>query len=246
MKIALITGAASGLGAAIAQRLHADGMWVILTDIDQPGGQQRVAELGERAEFFALDVTREDRWRELMAWVHQQHGRLDVLVNNAGITTMGSIETLSLELLKREFAVNVDSVFLGCQNAIGLMKTTGGAIINIASGCSRKVKAELAGYNASKAAVTMLSKTVALHCARQNYGIRVNTVHPGATRTPIVDKVLQQSEQPEALLASFVADHPIGRIGEPQDIAAMVSFLASDQASFATGAEFFVDGGMTL
>lgn len=246
MKIALVTGAASGLGAAIAQRLHADGMWVILTDIDQPGGQQRVAELGERAEFFALDVTREDRWRELMAWVHQQHGRLDVLVNNAGITTMGSIETLSLELLKREFAVNVDSVFLGCQNAIGLMKTTGGAIINIASGCSRKVKAELAGYNATKAAVTMLSKTVALHCARQNYGIRVNTVHPGAMRTPIVDKVLQQSEQPEALLASFVADHPIGRIGEPQDIAAMVSFLASDQASFATGAEFFVDGGMTL
>lgn len=246
MKIAMVTGAASGLGAAIAQRLHADGMYVILTDIDQPGGERQVVELGGNAEFHALDVTREEQWKEIMQLVRQRHGRLDVLVNNAGITTMGNIETLSLALLKREFAVNVDSVFLGCQNAIGLMKASGGAIINIASGCSRKVKADLAGYNASKAAVTMLSKTAALHCARQGYGIRVNTVHPGATRTQIVDKVLQQSDEPEALLASFVADHPIGRIGEPQDIAAMVSFLASDQASFATGAEFFVDGGMTL
>lgn len=246
MKIALVTGAASGLGAAIARRLHADGLYVILTDIDLQGGERQAAELGDNARFCALDVTREQQWKELMQDIGRHHGRLDVLVNNAGITTVGNIETLSLELLKREFAINVDSVFLGCQNVIGLMKGVGGSIINIASGCSKKVKADLAGYNASKAAVTMLSKTVALHCARQGYDIRVNTVHPGATRTPIVDKVLQQSSDPDALMASFVADHPIGRIGEPEDIAAMVSFLASDQARFATGAEFFVDGGMTL
>src|SRR5690606_5492742 len=152
----------------------------------------------------------------------------------------------TLTELKREIAINVDSVFLGSQNAIALMTGTGASIINIASGCSRQVKADLAGHNASKAAVTMLSKTAALHCAREGYGIRVNRVHPGATRTPIIDQVLAQSEDPDGLMASFVADHPIGRIGEPADSAAMVAFLASDQAGFATGAEFFIDAGMTL
>lgn len=246
MKVAFVTGAASGLGAAISQRLYADGFHVVLSDIDEQCGARLAAQLGDHCDFIRLDVSNEASWKAAMAYVHERYGQLDVLVNNAGITTVGNIETLSFELLKREFAINLDSVFLGCQNAIALMKSTGGSIINIASGCSKKVKADLAGYNATKAAVTMLSKTVALHCARQNYGIRVNTVHPGAMRTPIVDKVLQQSDNPEALMASFIADHPIGRIGEPSDIAAMVSFLASDQATFATGAEFFIDGGMTL
>jgi len=245
-KIALVTGGASGLGAAIARRLHGDGFMVVLGDIDERGGRELAAELGERADFLVLNVSSEEAWKSAMAHIGERYGRLDVLVNNAGITTVGNIETLTLTELKREFAINVDSVFLGCQNAIALMKRTGGSIINIASGCSRKVKADLAGYNASKAAVTMLSKTVALHCAREGYGIRVNSVHPGATRTPIIDKVLAQSEDPDGLMASFVADHPIGRIGEPADIAAMVAFLASDQAGFATGAEFFIDGGMTL
>jgi NAD(P)-dependent dehydrogenase (short-subunit alcohol dehydrogenase family) len=246
MKIALVTGAASGLGAAIASRLHEEGFYLVGCDIDEQAGAHLVATLGSHCEFIRLNVTSESEWQAAIASVREKHGRLDVLVNNAGITTVGNIETLSLELLKREFAVNVDSVFLGCQNALGLMKTTGGAIINIASGCSKKVKPDLAGYNATKAAVTMLSKTIAMHCAKQGYGIRVNTVHPGAIRTPMVDKVLAQSENPEALMASFVADHPIGRIGEPSDIASMVAFLASDQATFVTGAEFFVDGGMTL
>jgi|SRR5690554_1833146 NAD(P)-dependent dehydrogenase (short-subunit alcohol dehydrogenase family) len=246
MKIAFVTGGASGLGAAIARRLHEDGFRVVLSDIDEQGGTQLAEELGERAEFIHLDVSSEESWKAAMAYLADRHGRLDVLVNNAGITTVGNIETLSFAALKREFSINLDSVFLGCQNALGLMKTCGGSIINIASGCSKKVKPDLAGYNATKAAVTMLSKTIALHCAKQGYGIRVNTVHPGAMRTPIVDKVLSQSDDPDALLASFIADHPIGRIGEPTDIAAMVSFLASEQAAFVTGAEFFVDGGMTL
>jgi len=246
MKIAFVTGGASGLGAAIARRLHEDGFRVVLSDIDEQGGTQLAEELGERAEFIHLDVSSEESWKAAMAYLADRHGRLDVLVNNAGITTVGNIETLSFAALKREFSINLDSVFLGCQNALGLMKTCGGSTINIASGCSKTVKPDLAGYNATKAAVTMLSKTIALHCAKQGYGIRVNTVHPGAMRTPIVDKVLSQSDDPDALLASFIADHPIGRIGEPTDIAAMVSFLASEQAAFVTGAEFFVDGGMTL
>ena len=246
MKIAFVTGGASGLGAAIARRLHEDGFRVVLSDIDEQGGTRLAEELGGWAEFIRLDVSSEESWKAAIGYLEDRHGRLDVLVNNAGITTIGNIETLSFAALKREFSINLDSVFLGCQNAISLMKTYGGSIINIASGCSRKVKPDLAGYNATKAAVTMLSKTIALHCAKQGYGIRVNTVHPGAMRTPIVDKVLSQSDDPDALLASFIADHPIGRIGEPTDIAAMVSFLASEQATFVTGAEFFVDGGMTL
>ena len=194
MKVAFVTGGASGLGAAIAQRLHADGFQVVISDIDQAGGQALVAQLGERCEFITLDVSSEDGWKEALAHLREGYGRLDVLVNNAGITTVGNIETMSFAALKREFSINLDSVFLGCQNAIGLMKQTGGSIINIASGCSKKVKPDLAGYNATKAAVTMLSKTIALHCAKQGYGIRVNTVHPGAMRPPIVDKVLAQSD----------------------------------------------------
>ena len=246
MKVALVTGAGSGLGEAIARRLHEDQYWVVVADIDPITGQRVSADLAENAEFLPLDVASEAAWQAVIEHIKTRHGRLDVLVNNAGITTVGNIETLSFDLFKREFSVNVHSVFLGCQNALPLMKLTGGAIVNIASGCSKKVKPDLAGYNATKAAITMLSKTIALHCAKQGYGIRVNTVHPGAIRTSMLDKVLAQSSEPEALLASFVNDHPIGRIGEPSDIAEVVAFLVSEKASFTTGGEFFVDGGMTL
>lgn len=246
MKIALVTGAASGIGEAIARRLHAGGLHVVVADIDEAGGWNVVASLGSAADFMRLDVTREADWVEVIEQIRLQLGGLHVLVNNAGITTVGDIESLSLQALQRELDINLSGPFLGCKHGIGLMKESGGSIVNIASGCSRKIRADLVGYNASKAAVTAMSKAVALHCAQQAYGIRVNTVHPGAIHTPILDKVLRQSGSPDALLASFIADHPIGRIGQPEDIAAMVAFLVSEQASFATGAEFFVDGGMTL
>jgi len=234
------------LGAAIARGLAADGLTVIVADIDGEGARAMAADLGGKALALELDVTQEAAWIAAMAEVDRRFGALHVLVNNAGITTMGSIEALNLEAFRHEFEVDVFGVFLGCKHGIGIMKRTGGSIVNMSSAAGLKANADLAGYNAAKAAVTMLTKSVALHCAREKYGIRCNSVHPGAIRTPIIDKVLAQVDDPDAVLAGFVAEHPIGHLGEPDDIAAIVSYLASDASRFATGAQFVVDGGMTL
>ncbi|WP_380878537.1 glucose 1-dehydrogenase [Sphingomonas sp. DBB INV C78] len=244
-RIALVTGGASGLGAAIASRLDAEGAKVIVADIDGDGARHHAATLSQCDHAIMLDVTQPDQWQAAIGQVEQRHGRLDILVNNAGITTMGSIETLDYAALRHELDVDVGGVFLGCQTAIPLMKRTGGSIINMASGSGLKASANLVGYNAAKAAVTLMSKSIALHCAQEKYGIRVNSVHPGAIRTPILDKVLAQVDDPEATLAGFLSVHPIGYLGHPDDIAAIVAWLASDESRFATGAAFSVDGGMT-
>lgn len=245
-RIALVTGAASGLGEAIARRLASDGTTVVVADIDEAGADRAAGDIGRGAMAARLDVRSEQNWCDVLDRVRQRFGALHVLVNNAGITTMGSIEALSFEAFRHEFEVDVYSVFLGCKHGIALMKETGGSIINISSAAGLKANADLAAYNAAKAAVTMLTKSVALHCARERYGIRCNSVHPGAIHTPILDKVLEQVEDREAVLASFIAGHPIGHLGQPSDIAAIVAYLAGDESRFATGAEFVVDGGMTL
>ncbi len=245
-KITLVTGAASGLGRAITERLAADGCTVVLADIDVENAERVAAGLGQGATTLKLDVSSEADWIAAMDVVEQSHGRLDVLVNNAGITTMGSIEDLTLEAFKHEFSIDVDGVFLGCKHGIGLMKKTGGAIINMSSAAGIKAGAHLCAYNAAKGAVNMMTKSIALYCAEQKNGVRCNSVHPGAIHTEIIDKTLAQSDNPDALMASFVASHPVGHLGAPSDIAAIVSYLASDEAGFATGAQFVVDGGMTL
>lgn len=245
-KIALVTGAASGLGEAIAHRLTADGMLVIVADIDLDAAAIVAKALGGASISLQLDVSQEQDWVDAIASVEQQFGRLDVLVNNAGITTMGSIEDMTLAAFKHEFSIDVDGTFLGCKYGIGLMKKTGGAIINMSSAAGLRANAHLCAYNAAKGAVNMMTKSIALYCAEQKNGIRCNSVHPGAIHTSIIDKTLAQSDEPEALLASFVASHPVGHLGKPDDIASIVSYLASDQSSFATGAQFIVDGGMTL
>lgn len=245
-KTAFVTGAASGLGEAIARRLHRDGATVVLADIDTSAGEKLAVELGDGALFHALNVTREEEWREAIDFTAERFGALNTLVNCAGTTTIGTVESLEYAVMRREMDINVGGTFLGCQYAIPLMKKTGGSIINIASGASKKARADLVGYNATKAAVTMMTKSIALHCAEQGYDIRVNSVHPGAIRTAMIDKVLAQSETPDELLASFVATHPIGRLGEPEEIASMVAWLAGDESGFATAGEFYVDGGMTL
>jgi 3(or 17)beta-hydroxysteroid dehydrogenase len=245
-KIALVTGAASGLGKAIAERLAEEGATVVLTDIDESEGARVAKAIGGGAMFLAHDVTSGERWAEICAEVEKTHGRLDVLVNNAGITLMGSIEDIGWEQWRQTFAVDVDSVYWGCKTGIGLMKRTGGSIVNIASGAGIKASAGLFAYNAAKAAVIAATKSIALHCGAQGYGIRCNAVAPGAVRTPIIDKVLAQVPDPDAMLKGFEASHPIGFIGQPSDIANIVLYLASDEARFATGAVFSVDGGMTL
>ncbi|MCX2980810.1 glucose 1-dehydrogenase [Halieaceae bacterium IMCC14734] len=245
-KIALITGAASGLGEAIAGRLAADGCTVVVADIDMDNAERVATELGRSASALKLDVSSEADWVAAIASVESQYGRLDVLVNNAGITTMGSIEDLTFAAFKHEFSIDVDGVFLGSKYGIGLMKKQGGAIINMSSAAGIKAGPYLCAYNGAKGAVNMMTKSIALYCAEQKYNIRCNSVHPGAIHTAIIDKTLAQSDDPDALMANFVASHPVGHLGAPADIAAIVSYLASDEAAFATGAQFVVDGGMTL
>lgn len=241
-KTALVTGAASGLGAAIARAYVAEGAQVIVADLDGDGGRAEAAALGKSARFVPLDVTRADSWQAALSGIE----RLDVLVNNAGITTLGSIEEVTPEQLRHEFEVDVMGVFLGTQAAIPLMKGHGGAIINMSSLSGVRASANLVAYNAAKAAVTLMTKSCALHFAQSGYGIRCNSIHPGAIHTPIIDKVLAQSDDPQALYQSFVDVHPVRRLGKPEEIAAIAVYLASDESAFATGAEFRVDGGASI
>ncbi|MBU6266509.1 MAG: glucose 1-dehydrogenase [Sphingomonadales bacterium] len=241
-KIALVTGGASGLGTAIARRFVAEGATVVLADIDVAAGEALAAELGAAARFVRLDVSAEESWLEALGTCD----RLDVLVNNAGITTLGSIEEVTLAQFMHEIEIDVVGVFLGCKHVIPLMREHGGSIINMSSMAGVRAQGNLVAYNAAKAAVTHLTKSCALHFAEQGYGIRCNSVHPGAIHTPIIDKVMAQSDTPDALYASFVATHPIGRLGKPEEIAAIAVYLASDESAFATGAEFRIDGGSTL
>ena len=241
-KTALITGGASGLGEAIAQRYVAEGASVIIADIDVASGQAVAQSLGQAASFVKLDVSLAADWDAAMALVD----RLDILVNNAGITTHGSIEDVTLEQFRHEIEVDVIGVFLGCKAGVAKMKGPGGSIINMSSLCGVRAQGDLLAYNGAKAAVTHMTKSVALHCATKAYGIRCNSVHPGVIRTAILDKVLAQVPNPDEVYAGWVSTHPIGRIGTPEEIAAVAVYLGSDESGFTTGAEFRIDGGASL
>lgn len=239
-KTALVTGAASGLGAAIARAYVAEGADVIIADIDSEGAQALARELG--TWFITLDVTQEASWANAVAACD----RIDVLVNNAGITTLGSIEDVTLEQFRHELDIDVLGVFMGIQAALPKMKLHGGSIINMSSLSGVKASSNLVAYNAAKAAVTLMTKSCALHFAEKGYNIRCNSIHPGAIHTPIIDKVLAQSDNPQALYQSFVDVHPVKRLGRPEEIAAIAVYLASDASAFATGAEFRIDGGASI
>jgi NAD(P)-dependent dehydrogenase (short-subunit alcohol dehydrogenase family) len=242
---ALVTGGASGIGEAIARKLAAEGAQVVIGDVDTGAGAAVANSLG--GTFVSLDVTREDHWTAVMADLKASVGGLDILVNNAGITIMGSIEDISLADFRQTLDVDLVGVFLGCKAAIAMMKPDrGGAIVNISSTSGLRATSNLAAYNAAKAGVTLLTKSIALHCAEKRYGIRCNSVHPGVIRTPILDKVMAQVSDPEALMAGFVAQHPIGHIGDTADIADIVHYLVGSRAKFVTGSAFVVDGGLTL
>ncbi|MRG96170.1 glucose 1-dehydrogenase [Polyangium spumosum] len=244
-KVALITGAASGLGAAAARRLHAEGARVVITDRVREGGEALAAELGERAEFHVLDVTQEGAWIEVIDAVVARHGRLDALVNNAGVGVVGDVESTTLEQWRFVHAVNTEGVFLGCKHAIRVMKERGGgAIVNVSSVAGMIGAPNLAAYCSSKGAVRTFTKSAAMHCARSGYGIRVNSVHPAFIDTPMVDAMVQKAEDPAKAKANLAKGIPMGRIGEPADVAAAVAYLASDDAKFVTGTELLVDGGM--
>ncbi|OYX64368.1 MAG: short-chain dehydrogenase [Novosphingobium sp. 32-60-15] len=239
-KTAFVTGGASGLGEAIARAYVAEGADVIIADIDSERAQALASELG--TWFITLDVTQEASWANAVATCD----RIDVLVNNAGITTLGSIEEVTLDQFRHELDIDVLGVFMGIQAALPKMKAHGGSIINMSSLSGIKAASNLVAYNAAKAAVTLMTKSCALHFAEKGYNIRCNSIHPGAIHTPIIDKVLAQSDNPDALYRSFVDVHPVGRLGRPEEIAAIAVYLASDASAFATGAEFRIDGGASI
>ena len=249
-KVAWITGSGLGLGYATALLLAAEGARVVVTDIDRSKGEEvahHIAERGGEALFCPLDVTDPDQWEHASRFVKTNFGRLDVMVNNAGIAIAANIETTSLADWRRTMAVNADGVFLGCQHAVALMnKSQGGSIINISSIDAIIGEADAAAYCASKGAVRALSKAVAVHCAEQKYGIRCNSIHPGYVWTPQTEKFLGDVGLLEQEKAKALSRHPIGFLGEPRDIAYMVLYLASDESRFVTGSEMVIDGGYLM
>jgi 3(or 17)beta-hydroxysteroid dehydrogenase len=243
-KVALVTGGSSGLGAAAVRRLHAEGAFVWITDLVPEAGQALANDLGERSSFQKLDVTREADWIEVLDTIDTTHGRLDVLVNNAGVGVVADIETTTLEQWRFVHSVNVEGTFLGCKHSIGLMKRTGGSIINLSSVAGIVGDPKLVAYCSSKGAVRTLTKAVAMHCARKQYGIRVNSLHPAFIDTPMVDGIVSSAKDPEKARVGLAKAIPLGRIGEPADVAAAIAYLASDDAKFVTGSELTVDGGL--
>ena len=247
-KVALITGAAEGIGAASARALGAEGAKLVLTDINDNGVKAFAAEL-ERSGVSAIglghDVTDEAAWEAAMAAALSRFGKLDVLVNNAGIAFVGPTEETTLADWRRMLAVNLDGVFLGTKHAIRAMKGKGGSIINISSILGIDGAATAAAYCASKGGVRLLTKAVALECGEAGNGIRVNSIHPGYIHTSMFDSDIAAFGSLEAKMKKVSALHPIGRIGQPEEVAAGILFLASDESSFMTGSELVIDGGYT-
>jgi 3(or 17)beta-hydroxysteroid dehydrogenase len=241
-KVALITGGASGIGAAAARLFAAEGARVIVTDVQADLGRALAADID--AEYLQLDVAHEPDWARVATVVQDRHGRLDVVFNNAGVVCGQTIEDVDLATWNRVIGINLTGVMLGCQTGIRLMKANpdgpSGSLINTASTAAYGALPDVA-YSATKSAVRLLTKSVAVHCAKAGYRIRCNSLHPGATDTPILAPALQAAPQ---LIDVFNRMSPLGRMGRPEEIAAMALFLASDESSYVTGAEMLVDGGM--
>lgn len=250
-KITLVTGAAEGIGEAIARAFVAEGATVLITDIRDEQGAALAASLGPQARYHRLDVRRNEDWTAVTSAALDAFGRLDVVVNNAGITGFedGPIpqdpEHASLEAWHAVLATNLDGVFLGCQHAIRAMRRTGtGSIVNMSSRSGLVGIPLAAAYAASKAAVRNHTKSVALYCAQQGLAVRCNSVHPAAIMTPMWDAMLGEEPGRPEREAAFVRDTPLRRFGTPAEVAHAVVYLASDESAYTTGAEFVLDGGL--
>ena len=242
-KTALITGAASGIGRATVALFHREAARVAATDRNEAG---LAALKGEADLVLAQDVTDEARWRQVVDAVVAAFGRLDILVNSAGIAILGNIETATLDDWRRTQAVNAEGTFLGCREAVRAMKASGGgSIVNLSSVAGLIGDAQSAAYCASKGAVRLLTKSAALYCARMGYGIRLNSVHPSFAETPMVEAFIMSAKNPERVRDGLKRAAPLGRLGRPEEVAAAIVSLASDESAFTTGAEIVVDGGLT-
>jgi NAD(P)-dependent dehydrogenase (short-subunit alcohol dehydrogenase family) len=247
-KIALVTGAGLGLGRAAALMLAREGARVIVTDIKEREGAAVADEIvaaGGEAMFMVHDVASSEAWRRVIAAAISRFGGLDILVNNAGVALAANVEDTTDEQWRWLLSINLDAVFYGTREAIGAMKVRGGSIINLSSIEGLIGDPNLAAYNASKGGVRIFTKSAALHCAKAGYHIRVNSIHPGYIWTPMVEGYLNAQADPTAAKTAIEALHPIGHLGEPDDIAYGVVYLASDESKFVTGAELVIDGGYT-
>jgi len=251
-KVALVTGGRQGLGKAIAVLLAREGAKVVISDRKEDGAKavlQEIEAAGSEGLFVAHDVSSEADWDKAIAATLKKFGKLDILVNNAGVGEGKNIEDVTLEEWRWVMSINLDGVFLGVQKAIGAMKKTGGgSIVNMSSIEGLVGDRRLAAYDTSKGGLVTLSRSAALHCAKRHYNIRVNTVHPGFIDTGMVAGFLK-SHAPggdvEAARKALMALHPLGHLGEPDDVAYAVLYLASDESKFATGSELVIDGGYT-
>ncbi|MGH1587463.1 glucose 1-dehydrogenase [Methylobacterium phyllosphaerae] len=251
-KVTLVTGAGRGIGEAVARAFADAGAFVWVTDRDGPAGRAVADAIGgDRACFAQLDVRDPVTWESVMADLLARHGRLDALVNNAGITGFedGHVahdpENATLADWRAVHATNLDGVFLGCQHAIRAMRRTGaGAIVNISSRSGLVGIPMAAAYASSKAAVRNHTKSVALYCAAQGLTVRCNSVHPAAVLTPMWEPMLGEGPDRAARMAALVADTPLRRFGTPAEVAAVCVLLASDEATYMTGSEISIDGGL--
>jgi len=243
-KIALITGAASGLGFADAQLLASEGAHVIMTDIDEEKGTAAAQKIGQGAQFLKHNVSSESDWQTIIAQIEKQYKGLDILVNNAGIVVLSSPEDCTLEEFKRANAIMSEGVFLGMKHALPLLKKSScGSVINMSSTASHIGYPIFFAYSAAKGAVRAMTKSFAIHCQSEGYPVRCNSIHAGAIETPMVQFAQGRADEPPQNIPDKGALPP-DSLGTPQDVAAMVLYLASDASRFVTGAEFVIDNGL--
>jgi NAD(P)-dependent dehydrogenase (short-subunit alcohol dehydrogenase family) len=233
-KIVLVTGAAGAIGGAICAAIELAGGKAVATDLAKGQGVAH-----------ALDVTAEASWRSVVDEIVRAHGRLDGLVNAAGVVALGTVEELDLSTWRRVLSINLDGTFLGCKYAMPLLRKTGGAIVNLASVSGLVGGHNLAAYNASKGGVSLLTKSVALHGARLRPPVRCNAICPAFIEGPMVDDVAGATRNPDRAMEKFAAAIPLGRLGRREEVAALCAYLLSDEAGFITGADYPIDGGLT-
>ncbi len=259
-RVALVSGGLRGIGLACVERFLAEGAEVVLTDLeaqDSPLVGETLGRLGQAASYVRANVTSEQDWTAVLDAVTQRHGKLHILVNNAGIDLTGPVAETSLEGWRRIMSINVDGVFLGVRTFVPLMAASGAevpggaSIINVSSIMGLVGMSEVSGYNASKGAVRLFTKSIALEFAGKQMPIRANSLHPGFVMTPLLKEGFQRwvdkgvAEKPQDLVDMMSGKTPMGRLAEPSELASAVFFLASSDSSYMTGAELVVDGGWT-
>ena len=259
-RVAFVSGGLRGIGLACAERFLAEGAEVVLSDLDAEDSataNEVMGRLGQAASYISANVAKEEDWERAVAVVKERHGKCHVLVNNAGIDLTGPVESLSMEGWRRIMSINVDGVFLGTKHFVPLMAESGkdfrggSSIINVSSIMGLVGYGEVSAYNASKGAVRLFTKGIAIEYAQKRMPIRANSLHPGFVVTPLLKEGFQRwvdkgvADDPQVLVDAMCAQTPMGRLAEPSELASGVYFLASEDSAYMTGAELVIDGGWT-